>query len=112
MADIVDIAVATNSFKTLVTAVEAAGLVDILKGSGPFTVFAPDDEAFAKLPQGTVEGLLKDVPKLKAILMYHVVAGKLTVDEISQMKTVKTLQGQEVRVDAHHWHYHMNQKIN
>jgi len=96
-----------------VTAVKAAGLVDILKGSGPFTVFAPDDEAFAKLPQGTVEGLLNDVPKLKAILMYHVVAGKLTVDEIGQMQTIKTLQGQEVRVDAHHWwNYHMNPKIN
>ena len=111
MADIVDLAVATNSFKTLVTAVKAAGLVDTLKGAGPFTVFAPDDEAFAKLPQGTVEGLLKDVPKLKAILMYHVVAGKLTVDEIGQMQTIKTLQGQEVRIDAHHWwNYHMNPK--
>jgi uncharacterized protein YegP (UPF0339 family) len=112
MADIVDIADATNSFKTLVTAVKAAGLEEKLKGAGPFTFFAPDDEAFAKLPQGTVEGLLKDVPKLKAILMYHVVAGKLTVDEIGQMHTIKTLQGQDVRVDAHHWHYHMNPKIN
>jgi uncharacterized surface protein with fasciclin (FAS1) repeats/uncharacterized protein YegP (UPF0339 family) len=113
MADIVDIAVATNSFKTLVTAVKAAGLVDTLKGAGPFTVFAPDDEAFAKLPQGTVEELLKDIPKLKAILMYHVVAGKLTVDEISHMQTIKTVQGQEVRIDAHHWwNYHMNPKIN
>jgi len=112
MVDIVDIADATNSFKTLVTAVKAAGLEETLKGAGPFTFFAPDDEAFAKLPQGTVEELLKDVPKLKAILMYHVVAGKLTVDEIGQMQTIKTLQGQEVRVDAHHWHYHINPKIN
>ena len=112
MVDIVDIADATNSFKTLVTAVKAAGLEETLKGAGPFTFFAPDDEAFAKLPQGTVEELLKDVPKLKAILMYHVVAGKLTVDEIAQMQTIKTLQGQEVRVDAHHWHYHINPKIN
>ena len=113
MADIVDIALATGSFKTLVTAVKAAGLVDTLKSAGPFTVFAPDDEAFAKLPQGTVDELLKNVPKLKAILMYHVVAGKLTVDEIGQMKTLKTVQGQEVKVDAPHWWtYHMNPKIN
>jgi uncharacterized protein YegP (UPF0339 family) len=112
MTDIVDIADATNSFKTLVTAVKAAGLEETLKGEGPFTFFAPDDEAFAKLPQGTVEGLLNDVPKLKAILMYHVVAGKLTVDEISHLKTIKTLQGQEVKIDAHQWHYHMNPKIN
>ncbi len=113
MADIVDILVATCSFRTLETAVKAAGLVDILKGAGPFTIFAPDDEAFAKLPQGTVEALLKNVPKLTAILKYHVVAGKLTVDEISQMKTVKTIQGQEVKIDAPHWWtYHINPKIN
>jgi uncharacterized protein YegP (UPF0339 family) len=112
MVNIVDIADATNSFKTLVAAVKAAGLEETLKGPGPFTFFAPDDEAFAKLPQGTVEALLKDVPKLKAILMYHVVAGKLTVDEIGHMQTIKTLQGQEVRVDAAHWHYHINPKIN
>jgi len=113
MADIVDIAVATGSFRTLETAVKAAGLVDTLRGTGPFTIFAPDDEAFRKLPQGTVEALLKNVPKLKAILMYHVVAGKLTVDEISQMKTIKTIQGQEVNIDAPHWWtYHMNPKIN
>ena len=113
MADIVDIIVAPCSFKTLETAIKAAGLVDTLKGAGPFTIFAPDDEAFAKLPQGTVEALLKNIPKLKAILMYHVVAGKLTVDEISQMKTVKTIQGQEVKIDAPHWWtYHINPKIN
>ena len=70
MADIVDTAVAAGSFNTLVTAVKAAGLVDTLKGKGPFTVFAPTDDAFAKLPKGTVEGLLKDIPKLKAVLTY------------------------------------------
>jgi uncharacterized protein YegP (UPF0339 family) len=112
MGDIVDTAVEAGSFKTLVSAVQAAGLVETLKGKGPFTVFAPDDEAFAKLPAGTVEGLLKNVPKLKAVLMYHVVAGKLTVDEIGQMNTAKTVQGQEVRIDAHKWHLHMNPKIN
>ena len=112
MGDIVDTAIAAGSFKTLVSAVQAAGLADTLKGVGPFTVFAPDDEAFAKLPQGTVEGLLKNVPKLKAVMMYHVVAVKLTVDEIGQMKTAKTIQGQEGKIDAHKWHLHMNPKIN
>ena len=77
MADIVDTAVAAGNFKTLVTAVQTAGLVDTLKSPGPFTVFAPTDDAFAKLPKGTVEGLLKDIPKLKAVLTYHVVAGKV-----------------------------------
>ncbi len=72
MADIVDTAVSAGSFSTLVAAVKAAGLVDTLKGSGPFTVFAPTDDAFAKLPAGTVDSLLKDVPKLKEILTYHV----------------------------------------
>ncbi len=102
MADIVDIAEATNSFKTLVTAVKAAGLVETLKGTGPFTFFAPDDGAFAMLPEGTVEELLKDVPKLKAILMYHVVPGKFTVDEIGSNANRQNIQGQEVRVDAQH----------
>jgi len=113
MEDIIDIAVAAGSFKTLVAAVQAAGLVETLKGKGPFTVFAPDDEAFAKLPAGTVDKLLKNIPKLKAVLMYHILPGKLTVDEIGQMKSAMTLQGQEVRIDAHHWwSFHMNPKIN
>jgi uncharacterized protein YegP (UPF0339 family) len=112
MGDIVDTAVAAGDFKTLVAAVQAAGMVETLKGKGPFTVFAPDDEAFARLPPGAVEDLLKNVPRLKAVLMYHVVAGKLTVDEIGQMKSAKTVQGQEVRIDAHKWHLHMNPKIN
>jgi len=112
MGDIVEVAVEAGPFKTLVSALEAAGLVETLKGTGPFTVFAPDDEAFAKLPQGTIEDLLKDVPKLKAVLMYHVVAGTLTVDEIGQMNTAKTIQGQEIKIDAHKWHLHMNPKIN
>src|SRR5579872_5951248 len=76
-ADIVDTAVSAGSFNTLVAAVKAAGLVDTLKGAGPFTVFAPTDEAFAKLPAGTVDALLKDPEKLKKILTYHVVAGKV-----------------------------------
>ena len=83
--DIIDVAVKAGNFTTLVAAVKAAGLVEILKGNGPFTVFAPDDEAFAKLPAGTVEGLLKNVPKLKAILLYHVVNGKYMSREIDHL---------------------------
>jgi len=100
MADIVDTAVAAGSFKTLFTAVKAAGLVDTLKSKGPFTVFAPTDDAFAKLPKGTVEGLLKDVPKLKAVLTYHVVAGKVMAADVVKLKSAKTVQGQEVKIDA------------
>ena len=112
MADIVDTAVAAGSFKTLVTAVKAAGLVDTLKSKGPFTVFAPNDNAFAKLPKGTVEGLLKDIPKLKAVLTYHVVAGKVMAADVVKLKTAKTVQGQDVKIDAAKWHLHKNVKIN
>jgi uncharacterized surface protein with fasciclin (FAS1) repeats len=112
MADIVDTAVAAGNFKTLVTAVKAAGLVDTLKSKGPFTVFAPTDDAFAKLPKGTVEGLLKDIPKLKAVLTYHVVAGKVMAADVVKLKTAKTVQGQDVKVDASKWHLHKNVKIN
>ncbi len=96
MADIVDVAVSNGSFKTLVAAVQAAGLVDTLKGKGPYTVFAPTDEAFAKLPKGTVESLLKDIPKLTSILTYHVVPGKVTAAEVMKLTTAKTVQGQSV----------------
>jgi uncharacterized surface protein with fasciclin (FAS1) repeats len=112
MADIVDTAVAAGNFKTLVTAVKAAGLVDTLKSKGPFTVFAPTDDAFAKLPKGTVEGLLKDIPKLKAVLTYHVVAGKVMAADVVKLKTAKTVQGQDVKIDASKWHLHKNVKIN
>jgi len=102
-ADIVDTAVAAGSFKTLVTAVTTAGLAETLKGPGPFTVFAPTDEAFAKLPDGTVEGLLKpeNRDKLVAILTYHVVPGKVMSADIAGKKTMaKTVQGGEVTIDA------------
>jgi uncharacterized surface protein with fasciclin (FAS1) repeats len=112
LKDIVDTAVEAGSFKTLVAAVQAAGLVETLKSSGPFTVFAPTDEAFAKLPKGTVEALLKDVPKLKNILLYHVVSGKVMAADVAKLKTAKTVQGQEVKVDASKWHLHKNVKIN
>ena len=112
MADIVDTAVAAGNFETLATAVKAAGLVDTLKSKGPFTVFAPTDDAFAKLPKGTVEGLLKDIPKLKAVLTYHVVAGKVMAADVVKLKTAKTVQGQDVKIDASKWHLHKNVKIN
>jgi uncharacterized surface protein with fasciclin (FAS1) repeats len=112
MADIVDTAVAAGSFETLVTAVKAAGLVDTLKSKGPFTVFAPNDDAFAKLPEGTVEGLLKDVPKLTEILKYHVVNGAIPAADVVVHKNITTLQGQDVKVDAAKWHLHKNPKIN
>ena len=100
--DIVDTAVAAGSFKTLVAAVKAADLVETLKGDGPFTVFAPTDEAFAKLPKGTVESLLKpeNQEQLVALLKYHVVAGKVTSDQVVKVKEVKTLQGTMVKVTA------------
>jgi uncharacterized surface protein with fasciclin (FAS1) repeats len=112
MADIVDTAVGAGSFKTLVAAVKAAGLVETLKGKGPFTVFAPTDEAFAKLPKGTVEGLLKNIPKLTAVLTYHVVPGKVMAADVVKLKTAKTVQGQEVKIDASKWHLHKSVKIN
>ncbi|MGD1054732.1 MAG: fasciclin domain-containing protein [Nitrososphaerales archaeon] len=101
MPDIVDTAVAAGTFKTLVAAVQAAGLVQTLKSPGPFTVFAPSDAAFAALPKGTVEGLLKDIPKLSSILTYHVVPGRVSASDVMNMtkgKTaeVKTVQGQPV----------------
>ncbi len=100
MADIVDTAVAAGSFTTLVAAVKAAGLVDTLKGAGPFTVFAPTDEAFAKLPEGTVEALLKDIPKLTKILTYHVVSGKVLAADVVKLTSAKTVEGSEVKIDA------------
>lgn len=100
MADIVDTAVSAGSFKTLVTAVTAAGLGDTLKGPGPFTVFAPTDEAFSKLPAGTVESLLKDIPQLKKILLYHVVSGKVMAADVVKLKSADTVGGSSVKIDA------------
>lgn len=99
-ADIVDIAASAGSFNTLVAAVKAAGLVDTLKGEGPFTVFAPTDEAFAKLPAGTVDELLKpeNRGKLTAILTYHVVPGRVTANQVVNLTEAKTVQGQSVKI--------------
>jgi len=98
--DIVDTAVATDGFQTLVAAVKAAGLVDTLKGEGPFTVFAPTDEAFGKLPAGTLDELLKpeNKGKLTAILTYHVVPGKVLAADVVKLDSAKTVQGAEVAI--------------
>ena len=98
--DIVDTAVAAGSFKTLAAALQAAGLVDTLKGKGPFTVFAPTDEAFAKLPAGTLDALLKDKAKLTAILTYHVVPGKVMAADVVKLKSAKTVQGGSLTIDT------------
>ena len=98
--DIVDTAVADGHFKTLATALQAAGLVDTLKGPGPFTVFAPTDEAFAKLPPGALDALLKDKAKLTAVLTYHVVAGKVSAAELVKLPAAKTVQGGSLTVKA------------
>ena len=100
MADIVDIAVSAGSFQTLVTAVQVAGLVDALKSPGPFTVFAPNDEAFAKLPPGTVESLVKSPPQLGRILKYHVVAGKLMKEDLAKLNSVTSLEGSPISIDC------------
>jgi uncharacterized surface protein with fasciclin (FAS1) repeats len=99
MPNIVETAVSAGAFKTLVQAVQAAGLVETLSGQGPFTVFAPDDDAFAKLPAGTVDSLLKDIPKLKDILTYHAVAGKVMSADITSLSSAKTLQGKELSIN-------------
>lgn len=102
MANIVDTAIAAGSFTTLVKAVQAAGLVDTLKGPGPFTVLAPTDEAFAKLPSVTLSAVLADKAKLTAILTYHVLAGKVLAADVVALngKSAKTLQGGELKIDT------------
>ncbi|MGP9791579.1 fasciclin domain-containing protein [Roseinatronobacter sp. NSM] len=96
--DIVDIAAGNEAFSTLVAAVTAAGLVDTLKGDGPFTVFAPTDEAFAALPEGTVEALLADIPTLTAILTYHVVPGAVMSGDLEDGMMAETVNGQSVTI--------------
>ncbi|WNZ24590.1 fasciclin domain-containing protein [Leptolyngbya sp. NK1-12] len=100
MADIVDIAVGAGSFTTLVTAVQAAGLVETLKCPGPFTVFAPNDEAFAKLPPGTVTTLVQNIPQLTRILTFHVVAGKLMKEDLAKLGTVTSIEGSPIPINC------------
>ena len=97
--DIVDVAVGAGSFKTLVAAVQAAGLVDALKSPGPFTVFAPTDAAFAKIPKETLDALLADKAKLAAVLTYHVVAGRVMAADV-KAGTVKTVQGSDLTIST------------
>jgi uncharacterized surface protein with fasciclin (FAS1) repeats len=100
MPTIVDVAVQAGSFNTLVQAVQAAGLVETLSGEGPFTVFAPTDEAFAQIPQETLQAVLADKEKLTAILTYHVVPGKLMAADVVRSTQLQTLQGQSITVST------------
>ena len=110
MANIVDTAIGAGSFKTLVAAVSAAGLVETLKGAGPFTVLAPSDSAFAKLPAGTVEGLVKPEAKgaLTGILTYHVIAGKYLAADVMKMTSAATVNGKLVEVKVADGKVHIN----
>ena len=98
--DIVDTAIAAGNFKTLATALQAAGLVDTLKGEGPFTVFAPTDEAFAKIPRADLAALLEDKARLTRVLTYHVVAGKVMAADVAKLSEAKTVEGQSVKIDT------------
>ena len=100
MPDIVDTAMSAGTFSTLVAAVTAAGLADTLKSTGPFTVFAPSDDAFSKLPSGTVEALLQDILTLRKILEYHVVSGKVTAADVVKLDSATTVEGSDVKIDA------------
>ncbi len=99
MADIVDTAMSAGTFSTLVAAITAAGLDTALKSPGPFTVFAPTDEAFSKLPSGTVESLLQDLLTLRKILEYHVVSGKVSAEDVAKLDTATTTEGSTVKIE-------------
>ena len=98
--DIVDTAVAAGNFKTLASALQAAGLIETLKGKGPFTVFAPTDEAFAKIAKADLDALIADKAKLTKVLTYHVVAGKVMASDVVKLKDAKTVEGQMLKIDA------------
>ncbi|MCU0453561.1 MAG: fasciclin domain-containing protein [Bacteroidetes bacterium] len=98
--DIVETAVAAGSFKTLATALTEAGLIETLKGKGPFTVFAPTDEAFAKIPKADLDKLLKDKEALTKVLLYHVVSGKVMSSDVVKLKSAKTVQGSDVKISV------------
>jgi uncharacterized surface protein with fasciclin (FAS1) repeats len=100
MPDIVDTAMSAGTFSTLVTAITTAGLDTALKSPGPFTVFAPSDDAFSKLPSGTVESLLEDIPTLRKILEYHVVSGKVMASDVVDLGTATTVLGEDLRITA------------
>ena len=98
--DIIDVAMKAGSFKTLLTAVQAADLTDTLRSGGPYTVFAPTDEAFGKLPPGTIDALVKDPETLREILTYHVVPGAVTAADVVKLKRAKTVQGDSIRINT------------
>ena len=98
--DIVDTAIEAKSFSTLLTAVKQAGLVDALKGNGPYTLFAPTDDAFAKIPKEKLQALLNDKEALTAVLTYHVIPAKVTADQVVNLTSAKTLQGQSISIDT------------
>lgn len=112
MGDIVETIVKLDSFSMFLDAVKVADLVGLLKGPGPFTVFAPTDVAFKNLPAGTVEELLNDIPKLKTVLTYHFVSGRILAVDVSNLKQLKTVQGQDLTIDASRWHLHRSVKVN
>ncbi len=112
MADIVDTAMASGMFNTLVETLKAAGLVETLKSPGPFTVFAPTDEAFAELPKRELDMLLKEPAKLKEILTFHVVEGRFMTSDLAQHEYLQALSGGELKIDAKRWHLHRNIKVN
>ena len=109
--DIVTVATEAGTFKTLAAALQAGGLVDTLKGPGPFTVFAPTDDAFAKLPAGTVEGLLKDVPALQNVLKYHVVSGAVSADQVTKLTKADTVAGKPVTIELKDGKVLLNGKV-
>ena len=111
MPDIVDAAMASGMTK-LAEAVKAAGLVDTLKGPGPFTVFAPTDDAFNKIPKADMDMLLKDSMKLKEVLTLHVVEGKMLAADLKDHEYLQALSGGELRIDSKSWHLHKNMKVN
>ena len=110
MKNIVETAIDAENFTTLVKAVQAAGLVDTLSGPGPFTVFAPTDAAFSKLPSGVLDSVLKDKEELTKILTYHVASGKYTASAAKKMKSIPTVQGQSLKVEVHHL-FHRGVKV-
>lgn len=100
MKNIIETASANPDFSTLVTAIKAAGLIETLSGTGPFTVFAPTDAAFSEIPEGTLKTLLADKPKLTSVLSYHVVPGKIMATDIAGMKDAKTVEGSKLTIDT------------
>ena len=100
MADIVETATNAGSFKTLVTVIEAAGLLDLLQSPGPYTVLAPTDEAFAKIPTNTIASWLEDIPKLKKILTYHILFGEVLTENLLELSSAETVEGSVVGIDT------------